>query len=516
MPDKPNKMILMGMDGIMYHHLKKFVDEGKMPNVSSLIQNGIFSEACPVPPCDTPTNWTTIVTGARTGTHGITGFRIHLPGESLDAGQRPEHRRRSFESTYCNAEYLWDAADKVGMRCLVINYPIGWPPNFQRGMMINGDGKPRKIAESMHYIPTYPAPLGEELLQNVNALGNVGSEIETKAERSRMGAELLGEAGDQLHEAVEQADRLCQIIGYLKNSHGWDLCFFHYHLIDSVNHSFLGYLSPQNPAYTKDKYTTAIGEYEAAYKVVDNFVGRLLKECVDDQTLTVLVSDHAALPCWKIVRIYQAFIRAGLLAYKWDQEKGKFVVDFSNTNAFPWIEPSYVWVNLKGRDPDGIVEPEDYELVREKSIQALRSLRDPDNGKCPISLALRKEEAYLLSQFGDRVGDVVYFIEPGYQLWDTRIEDEWSYEIFPSVFERCEVSPSIQVTGNHDQQLPLAKMGSLSNTSVLIMMGPGVKRNHKLTKPITLTDVAPTIAKLLGIPAPAQNEGQVICEALEP
>lgn len=133
MTKKPRKMILMGMDGVMYYHLKKFVEEGKMPNVSHLIESGSFAEACQEFPSDTPTNWTTIATGARTGTHGITGFRIHLPGEPLDVGQYPEHRGRSFDSTYCNAEYLWDTADKAGMKCLVINYPSGWPPKISQG-----------------------------------------------------------------------------------------------------------------------------------------------------------------------------------------------------------------------------------------------------------------------------------------------------------------------------------------------------------------------------------------------
>jgi len=658
---RSKKMILMGMDGLMYYLLMKFAGEGRMPNVSRLIENGSFGEASQEFPSDTPTNWTSIATGAATGTHGITGFRIHLPGEPLDVGQFQENEHRCFESTYCNAEYLWDTADRAAIKCLVINYPTCWPPTFRAGMMIKGDGiPPLKIADSMYYVSvnstnvsnrpysvvhvkeakeretpttsysplleadiqieseliaqtpplevllidahrrgydalavgdevigigqstkwikmqsrltkdrsalpeevrkagsvtglfklhlvkispdatnfevlrtpifitqgwTYPANLGEDLLENVDALRSVRQEYEDPynvlfspdGSRDRLGSEALSERrANYLIQAQYQAERLSQIIAYLKSYPGWDLCFFHYHLLDSVNHRLLGHLSPLHPAYTQDKLNEAMREYEAAYMMVDELAGKVLNDCADDETLVVLVSDHAALPCWKIVRIHRAFIRAGLLTYEWHPEKGKYVVDLSRTKAFPWVEPTYVWVNLKGRDPGGIVQPEDYESVRERSIEALMSIRDPDTGKCPIAIALKKEQAYFMRQFGERVGDVVYALSPGYQLWDTRIEDEWSHEIFPDVFKEREVSPSIRVTGDHDQHLPLDKIGTLSNTPALIMAGPGVRRNHRLSRPAMLVDVAPTIAKLLGIPAPAQAEGNVIWEALEP
>jgi len=371
---------------------------------------------------------------------------------------------------------------------------------------------------------TYPESLGEEILRNVEILKHVKRGHETpysllfpsERDLDKLGSEALsGKQSQYLNEARDQADRLCQIIKYLESKHEWDLCFFHYHLVDSVNHRFLGYLSPYHLAYAEDRFEEAMGEYEAAYGIIDKLVGTILKECVDDDTLVVFVSDHAALPCWKIVRIYQAFVRSDLLAYKWDRERKKYVVILSGTKAFPWLEPTYVWVNLKGRDPGGIVEPEDYDSIRERSIEALVSIRDPDTGKCPISLALGREQAHIMGQFGDRVGDVVYALEPGYQVWDMTIEDEWSHEIFPDVFEGREISRSFCVTGNHDQHLPLAKIGVLSNTPVLIMAGPGVRKNHYLTRPARLTDLAPTIAQILGIPAPAQADGKILWEALE-
>jgi hypothetical protein len=138
--NRPRRAILIGIDGGMLHQIDKLVREGKMPHVARLISQGSVAEAYPQVPCDTPTNWTTLATGATSGTHGITGFYLHLPGEDLHLGQ--VLRDRSFLSTYCQAEYIWDVADRVGKKALVINYPPGWPASMENGVMVFGTGVP--------------------------------------------------------------------------------------------------------------------------------------------------------------------------------------------------------------------------------------------------------------------------------------------------------------------------------------------------------------------------------------
>ena len=71
-----------------------------------------------------------------------------------------------------------------------------------------------------------------------------------------------------------------------------------------------------------------------------------------------------------------------------------------------------LYVNLKGRDPDGIVDPEDYEKVQQEIIDALISYVDPETGKRPVSLALTKQDARILGLYGDSIGDVVYALYP--------------------------------------------------------------------------------------------------------
>ncbi|GAF90532.1 unnamed protein product, partial [marine sediment metagenome] len=129
------KFMLIGLDGAMPEMLEKFRDEGNIPHMARLMKEGSFMKALPCPPVDTPTNWVTIVTGAWPGTHGITSFTVHFPGESLDVG----HSTVDLDATtLCKAEFLWDAAERAGKRCLVLNYLCSWPSTMKKGLLIGG------------------------------------------------------------------------------------------------------------------------------------------------------------------------------------------------------------------------------------------------------------------------------------------------------------------------------------------------------------------------------------------
>ena len=92
MNDKIKDVIVIGLDGAMFYFIKRFINEGLLPNLETLVNEGIITEALPCPPTDTPTNWTTIATGASTRIHGVTSFYIHIPGEPFEVGQKQRSR----------------------------------------------------------------------------------------------------------------------------------------------------------------------------------------------------------------------------------------------------------------------------------------------------------------------------------------------------------------------------------------------------------------------------------------
>ena len=129
-----NKVIMIGFDGGNWPFIERFIRDGRLPNLANLMDTGVYSESLPVMPCDTPTNWSTLVTGAWPGTHGITSFHIHLPGEPLNKVHF------SVRSYWSNAEFLWDAAERAGKRTASIMWPLSFPPTCRTGIFVDGTG----------------------------------------------------------------------------------------------------------------------------------------------------------------------------------------------------------------------------------------------------------------------------------------------------------------------------------------------------------------------------------------
>ena len=146
---------------------------------------------------------------------------------------------------------------------------------------------------------------------------------------------------------------------------------------------------------------------------------------------------------------------------------------------------SYVYINLKGRDPEGIVDPSDYEKVQQQIIDAFYTYVDPVTGKRPIALALTKKDARVIGLHGDMIGDVVYATYPWF--------------------------------GNqqHGPHLSTAEYGIGKVKPLLIMSGPGIKQGDRLERTAWLTDLVPTICYLMDWPLPQQVEGAVIYQAFE-
>jgi predicted AlkP superfamily phosphohydrolase/phosphomutase len=634
MSKNAKKVLVIGVDQAIPYLLQKFMDEGILPNISRLVENGVIGEAYSCPPCDTPTNWTTIATGATTAVHGATSFYMHIPGEPLDLGLN--HRSRSSLSRYCGAEYFWDAADKQGLKSFVLNYPGGWPGDMKNGgislltwplpdslpreltMMTtkrysndasnpslkistaedtekevksisphlkisieikhknikefpplkaylidtNGSGYNALAIQSMKekdyqiimtdqwsdwissnvstehgVLPclfkvrikriasdgsmmqlqftsiyntkgwTNPEDLGEKIVRNA-----IIHELKRDQKVDYM---ISGKVKSFLESARKEALTIAQIVSFMRQHMNWDVCFFHIHLLDSVNHSTLGHLYHKSPLYTEKREKKGWKNVQAAYKIVDELVKVLMESCVDKETVVVLLADHGAMPTWKVVNFLPALIDANLMTYKMDDSQKNYLVDWSKTKAFPYLEPPYIWVNLKGRDPSGIVSSSEYETVRDEIIEALYSLKDPETGDKLIKLAIKKEDAEYLGQNGERIGDVIYFLNPSYALFDYRLE-KLNPAVQPIDVLEKPISYPIQINCTaHAYYLPDAKLGDYSVSVPLVLNGPGIQNGMKLNNPVELIDVVPTLSHLLNIPKPRTSQGRILEELLK-
>lgn len=626
---------MIGVDQAIPCLIDKFVAQGTLPHINSLIQEGVKGKAYSCPPCDTPTNWATLATGATTAVHGATSFYLHLPGEPFEMSLK--NRSRTQLSRYAGAEYFWNTADNNGYTPFVINYPAGWPTEFKEGAMSlftwpipeslpqkitrkstlrfkkDAENEARKITkanehpinikseaeilkisfELKHGEITTPKTLNGYIIDtkgigydtfiyidkerdilheikpdelskwisinletehgllpclfqlHIKNIEKDGSSIEltrstvynTKGwsvpdsfgeELIRQG--ILGQKEKQKHEveymisgdiapyleyARSESLSLGDAIIYAKKSLNWDFCFFHIHHLDSVNHRALAPSYPKYPDYNEEDASAANQQIEVAYQIVDELVGKLLEHCVDNETLVLFVADHGAIPVWKNANIPLALEEAGLLTYEWNQQQKEYVIDWDETKVFPYMEPPYIWVNKKGRDPNGIVRSSEYESVRDQTIEALENFRDQDTGEKIVKYALRREDAEPLGQNGERIGDVVFFLNPPYQCFDGRLGDLNAARKKKRQYKKPAAYDASVCFGAHAYYLPDETVGDYSISVPMIFSGPGVKSGIQLPEIVDLIDIVPTLSQLLEIPKPQTAQGKIIEKIFE-
>jgi predicted AlkP superfamily phosphohydrolase/phosphomutase len=315
----------------------------------------------------------------------------------------------------------------------------------------------------------------------------------------------------QVYESIaDQAKGLASLCEYLCSSREWDLLMTQIHAPDGLNHQLMNALYPESPQYDPSKVDEAWSAYREEIRALDRFVGEVVEECADEDTLVAVVSDHGAIPTHTKVWLGKWLVEAGLLAYKEDEGAGDIVVDWENTKVILGDHPlaQNVWVNLRGRESHGVVEPgREYEEVRNEVIRVLSGIVDPATGQSVVAQVMRWEDAQHLGQWGDCVGDLIYFLEPGYTN-DVAIHS--AGPIDPARMPQKALEPNdTSQQGVHHCYHPTARLGGFSVRGVLILAGPGVREKYARRTPLWMVDVAPTLAHFSGLPCPRDAEGAV-------
>jgi predicted AlkP superfamily phosphohydrolase/phosphomutase len=153
---RKGKLYVMGIDQMILSLTKRMKEEGAIPTIAKIIDNGYVTQALSSFPCYTPNNWPVIATGANTGTHGNLGWFVQMP----DGVKVP-----AFSSLGVNAEFIWDAAERQGLRSAVMQYVGSAPSRMKNGYIINGaanpifGGCPYEIAMAEAYATVADAPV---------------------------------------------------------------------------------------------------------------------------------------------------------------------------------------------------------------------------------------------------------------------------------------------------------------------------------------------------------------------
>jgi predicted AlkP superfamily phosphohydrolase/phosphomutase len=261
---------------------------------------------------------------------------------------------------------------------------------------------------------------------------------------------------------------------------------------DRVQHMFWRFGEDGHPANREDvaRRTEMARVIRDHYKVCDAVVGRVLDR-VDKDTLVIAMSDHGFNSFQRGVHLNAWLLQNGYLALNSGvsagHEAGEFFkhVDWGRTKAYA-LGIGSIYLNVRGREGAGIVDPATAEGVAQEIAQGLTSLPDPQRGGCAVRCAKTKGEIYS-GAYVDEAPDLVVGFAPGYRAsWTTALGG-----IPDTLFE-----DNVKKWGGDHIIDPAIVPGAL------FMSRPFDGSNARLL------DLAPTILSALGVKAPPVMEGR--------
>jgi predicted AlkP superfamily phosphohydrolase/phosphomutase len=432
----------------------------RLPTLARLMERGAYGRLTSVIPPITVPAWSCMMASRTPGDLGVYGFR-----------NRSDHSYDALfiaNGTAIKEPRLWDLATRRGKRSIVLGVPGTYPPRPLNGVLVTCFLTPS--TESQY---TFPPMLRREVEQVVGEYL-----FDTKEFRTAKKDWLL-------EQIYEMTDRRFALAEHLLTTKPWELFVMVEMGPDRMHHGFWKDMDPEHRKHEPGgRFESAILDYHVH---LDGLLGRLLAHA-DDDTAVLVVSDHGAKRMDGGIRVNEWLRREGLLATSREpngvERLADVGIDWPRTTA--WGDGGYyarIFLNVRGREPEGTITPEDYERVRDDLARRLEAI--PDENGNPIGTRVFKPEE-LYEQVGGVAPDlIVHFGDLFWRAVGTIGGHEGVH-----TFEN-DTGPD---DANHAQD------------GLLIMAGPGIEPGVR--EGMHLLDVAPTVLELLGLDVPAAMRGR--------
>lgn len=294
----------------------------------------------------------------------------------------------------------------------------------------------------------------------------------------------------QLERCRLNVDWLASVSTSVLLNEEWDLFLVHVHVVDWAHHLLHGALDPRHPAYDAAAAIRAEHLLSAHYRLADRLVAAVC-EALDESDDVMVLGDHGQDLHHTTMRVNEVLASHGLLAWSGEDD----AVDWTRTRAY--AAGNYVYLNVAGREPTGIVAAGEVPALVERLVRILLELVDPTTGERPVLIAGPKSHFAWLGADGAGVGDVVFCLKSGYQARNDPGE----------VFETT--VPLAEFTSGHDHFWPLDPRIETR----LFARGPSFASGRRAPR-ASLIDVAPTICAVLGMEPPPGCQGRVMRDLL--
>jgi predicted AlkP superfamily phosphohydrolase/phosphomutase len=502
-----SRVLVIGIDGGTFDLIQPWVEAGDLPNLNQLMTEGAHGPLeSTLPPVTAPA-WTTFATGKNPGKHGVFDFIRPIGGE-FDM----------VNATSIRAPTLWQILSKADHTVGVMNVPVTYPPSKVNGFVIGGMLSP--VGGTF----TYPADLLDRYSDLLRPYRIAPSVQYKPGKETQFAADLL----DLVERRGEYALQLMADFPQ-------DFLMFHFQATDVAQHAFWKFVDATHPDYDQQTASRFGPALKQIYQRIDDFIGQMLDRVPDDTSIVVM-SDHGFGSLHYVVNLNLLLLDQGLLSlkrgawtrfkaglfhagitpasiwhlieqtglqnYVWQVSKStrnkvvsRFLsfddVDWSRTLAYSIGHIGQVFLNLKGREPQGIVAHGlEYESVRHQVIQALESLRHPETN-LPLVDKVVPGDQVVHGPYAQRSPDL-HVVMDGYRTI-----------AFP-LFATDNNLVTRQIRGDS---------GCHRLHGILVVSGPEIGAGVKV-KNARIVDLAPTILHLMGLPVPEDMDGHVLAEAL--
>jgi predicted AlkP superfamily phosphohydrolase/phosphomutase len=501
------RAIIVGLDGATFDLIQPWAADGQLPTFNYLLNSGAHGTLLSTMQPASPPAWASFRTGTNPGKHGVFDF-THLD---------VERKFMPVTSSLIDGAPFWTLAGEAGRRVCIINVPFTYPPSKVNGIMISGFPCPdtTELSYPSRVMTDLQARFGEyrvDLRSHIEGLpitshdffiSDVRNVVET---RGRVALHLLQQAT-------------------------WDCFTIVFTAPDRVQNVYWQYSDPSDPRPTSEDRQHWGHVILDVYKRLDEILGRILNQ-MDNRTFLIVLSDHGFGPMYKEVNLSRWLVEQGYLVpatsllssqalirplrnllrrflplslrtkvrtrspkHALLSGRTSFPIDWSRTSAYSVGKFGNIFLNVKGREPKGIVEPgTDYEQLRAEIIESLSGWTNPETSNRLVRKAYRREELYSGPHLVNAPDIVIKWED--YRYHSFLPADYRKPMLFDPVPGRYK---DLGWTGNHRLE------------GILLMKGPGIQAGVQI-EGARMIDVAPTILHILGLKA-AFMDGEPLLQA---
>lgn len=512
---------IVGLDGATWDLAGPFMEAGDMPALARLVAAGASGVLRSTTPPVTFPAWSSFMTGANPGKHGIFDFSRRLPGTYEIAFVSSRDRRLPT---------IWRLLSEAGRRVAVLGVPTTYPPEAVNGIMVGGFDSPVTTGIDGSFV--HPRAFYDEMR------AAVGPYTITDFQELRIGA---GWHDAALPKILAAVDRKRDLACYVLAREPWDVFMVLFGEADTASHHFWMFADPRSPRFDAARAARHRTALRDVYRRLDAALASVVAALPDDATVLV-ASDHGfggagttvlhlnrwlaeagflrflagarALPA-RLARHARRLALLGLprgaqerlvrrsgrrLARRLEGWSRFGAIDMARTVAFS-EELNYapsIWLNVRGRDPLGVVDPgREYDELVETLRARLLSWRHPDSGASIVRAVHRRDELYRGP----------HALEAPDLVLELALEHGYSYVCLPSTGDE---RTSVRELGI--EEYVAGKGGGMNGShraeGVWALAGPSVVTGARADAAIT--DVAPTVLHLAGLAVPPWMDGRLL------